>query len=65
MAGEEELEALLGVAKHGLGELLDGECTIQLGVGAGALPESEPEWIPSEGLPNEVALGLSGPPAMM
>ena len=62
LATEEDLEALLGIAKHGLGELFEGECTIQLGVGAESIADSELEWIPSEGLPDEVVVGLSGPP---
>jgi len=61
LATEEDLDALLGIAKHGLGELFEGECTIQLSVGADSVADSE-EWIPSEGLPDEVVVGLSGPP---
>ena len=63
LASEDDLAALLGVASHGLGELFDGECTIQLVVGPGAEVGGEPEWIPSEGLRDEVVMGLSGPPS--
>jgi len=55
------LETLLGVAQHGLGGLFDGDCTIQVGIGADARIDGEPEWIPSAGLRDEVAIGLSGP----
>jgi hypothetical protein len=60
LASEEDLVTLLGVAKHGLGELFDGECTIQLGVEPEAVVDGEREWIPSEGLENEVLSGLTG-----
>ena len=63
LASEEDLVALLGVAKHGLGELFDGECTIQVGVAVDSVTDSEPEWIPSEGLRDEVVMGLAGPPS--
>lgn len=45
LASEDDLATLLGVASHGLGELFDGECTIQLVVGPGAEVGGEPEWI--------------------
>lgn len=61
LATEEDLEALLGIAKHGLGELFDGECTIQLGIGSQYIDNSKMEWIPFEGLPDEVVTGLSEP----
>jgi hypothetical protein len=60
LALEDDLATLLGVAKHGLGELFEGECTIQLGVWPGEDVAGEPEWIPSEGLRDEVLMGLSG-----
>ena len=41
LATEEDLDALLGIAKHGLGELFEGECTIQLSVGADSVADSE------------------------
>jgi len=63
LATEEDLDALLGIAKHGLGELFDGECTIQLGVGDASVADGELEWIPFEGLPDEVVVGLSEPPS--
>ena len=63
LATEEDLEALLGIAKHGLGELFDGECTIQLGIGSQYIDNSKMEWIPFEGLPDEVVTGLSEPRA--
>ncbi len=63
LASEDDLVTLLGVAKHGLGELFDGECTIQLGIEPESMAGSEPEWIPSEGLRDEVMMGLSGPPS--
>ncbi|HEY3339012.1 MAG TPA: ANTAR domain-containing protein [Propionicimonas sp.] len=63
LASEDDLVTLLGVAKHGLGELFDGECTIQLGIAPHSMSGGEPEWIPSEGLRDEVMLGLSGPPS--
>jgi len=63
LAREDDLEALLGIAKHGLGELFDGECTIQLGVGKESIANSELEWIPFDGLPDEVVVGLSEPPS--
>jgi len=41
LASEDDLVTLLGVAKHGLGELFDGECTIQLAW------HRNPWWAPS------------------
>jgi ANTAR domain-containing protein len=61
LASEDDLVTLLGVAKHGLGELFDGECTIQLGVEADLDGDGDLEWIPSEGLRDEVVMGLSEP----
>jgi hypothetical protein len=63
LASEEDLEALLGVAQHGLGGLFDGDCTIQVGLGAESRNNGEREWIPSDGLHDEVAMGLSDPPS--
>ena len=59
LASEEDLETLLGVAQHGLGGLFDGYCTIQLGIASEPAINGEPEWIPSAGLRDEVAMGLS------
>jgi hypothetical protein len=64
LATEEDLVALLGVAQHGLGVLFDGECTIQLGVVAEASAADGPEWLPSEGLREEAAIGLTEPPIL-
>lgn len=61
LATEDDLGALLAVAKHGLDTLFDGDCTIQLAVGADPIVENQLEWIPSEGLQDAVVLGLSGP----
>lgn len=63
LATEEDLVALLGVAEHGLGALFAGECTIQLGVLAEVNVGRSQEWIPSEGLREEAAIGLSEPPS--
>ncbi|MGV8909242.1 MAG: ANTAR domain-containing protein [Propionicimonas sp.] len=63
LASEEDLVTLLGLAKHGLGELFEGDCTIQLGIAADPVPDGGPEWIPSDGLGDEVTIGLSGPPS--
>ena len=63
LASEDDLVTLLGVAKHGLGELFDGECTIQVGVATDAMADGDPEWIPSDGLRDEVMMGLSGSPS--
>lgn len=63
LAAEDDLATLLGVAKHGLGALFEGECTIQLGVGSDPQVNGEPEWIPSDGLRPEVAIGLAEPPS--
>jgi len=62
LAGEQDLPALLGVAQHGLGALFNGECTVQLGVRSEGGPD-DPEWLPSEGLKDEVVVGLAGPPS--
>jgi len=64
LACEDDLVALLGVAKHGLGALFDGECTIQLGVVTDPFVGGEPEWIPSDGLRAEVSIGLSAVPSL-
>lgn len=62
LASEEDLATLLGIAEHGLGELFDGECTIQVGVRVDPPVGEVPEWIPSDGLRDEVATGLASTP---